>query len=123
MIFGGLAVMVIDMTLDPWLCVTGFHRVCLYRISFYIGSIAPITLQGAFNSFAGDYKVENFYIFSCRHYMSLFHLSVLCLRILADIGILPSIMHDALNNLFAHKHHHIQPPQGREVNVCVLAAS
>ena len=31
-IFGGLAVVVVCMTLDPWLCVAGFHRVCLYRM-------------------------------------------------------------------------------------------
>jgi hypothetical protein len=31
-IFGGLAVVVIGMTVDPWLCVPGFRRVCLYRM-------------------------------------------------------------------------------------------
>jgi len=35
-IFGGLAVMVtLFVTVDPWLCVAGFHRVCLCRMSFY----------------------------------------------------------------------------------------
>jgi hypothetical protein len=31
LLFGGLAVIVTFVTLDPWLCVTGFHRVCHYR--------------------------------------------------------------------------------------------
>jgi len=34
-IFGGLAVIVIGMTLDPWLCVAGFRRFCLYRMWLY----------------------------------------------------------------------------------------
>jgi len=34
LIFGGLAIIVSGETLDPWLCVAGFHRVCLYRMSF-----------------------------------------------------------------------------------------
>jgi len=32
--FGGLAVVVTILTVDPWLCVAGFRRVCLYRMSF-----------------------------------------------------------------------------------------
>src|ERR1044071_8546279 len=31
-IFGGLAILVTYVTVDPWLCVAGFHRVCLYRM-------------------------------------------------------------------------------------------
>ena len=31
-IFGGLAILTtLKMALDPWLCVPGFHRVCLFR--------------------------------------------------------------------------------------------
>jgi hypothetical protein len=33
-IFGGLAVVVTIVTVDPWLCVTSFHWVCLYRMLF-----------------------------------------------------------------------------------------
>jgi hypothetical protein len=39
-IFGGLAVVVTFVTVDPWLCVAGFRRVCLYRM-FLIITIAP----------------------------------------------------------------------------------
>jgi hypothetical protein len=42
--FGGLAVFV-WLTLDPWLCVAGFHRFCLFgkflRV-FYAGFIIAI---------------------------------------------------------------------------------
>jgi len=31
-IFGNLAVVVIGMTVDPWLCVPSFRWVCLYRM-------------------------------------------------------------------------------------------
>jgi len=47
-IFGGLAVVVVCVTLDPWLCVSGFHRVCLYRmfLSFlYLITLCLQTLQ------------------------------------------------------------------------------
>ena len=31
-IFGGLAILTtLTMALDPWLCVPGFRRVCLFR--------------------------------------------------------------------------------------------
>lgn len=30
-VFGGLAIMVVITTLDPWLCVAAFRRVCYYR--------------------------------------------------------------------------------------------
>ena len=33
-IFGGLAILTtLMMALDPWLCVPGFHRVCLFGIN------------------------------------------------------------------------------------------
>lgn len=34
-VFGGLAIMVVLTTLDPWLCVAVFRRVCYYRISYW----------------------------------------------------------------------------------------
>jgi len=34
-VFGGLAIMVVFTTLDPWLCVAAFRRVCYYRISYW----------------------------------------------------------------------------------------
>jgi hypothetical protein len=33
--FGGLAIMTDFSALDPWLCVAGFHRLCLFG-SWYI---------------------------------------------------------------------------------------
>jgi hypothetical protein len=30
-VFGGLAIVVTCVTVDPWLCVAGFRRVCHYR--------------------------------------------------------------------------------------------
>jgi hypothetical protein len=34
-IFGGLAILATYVAVDPWLCVAGFHRVCLYRMFFH----------------------------------------------------------------------------------------
>ena len=34
-VFGGLAIMVVFTTLDPWLCVAVFRRVCYYRICYW----------------------------------------------------------------------------------------
>lgn len=34
-IFGSLAVLVSYLTVDPWLCVAGFHPLCLYRCERY----------------------------------------------------------------------------------------
>jgi len=34
--FGSLAIIIVGIILDPWLCVTGFRRVCLYRMLFII---------------------------------------------------------------------------------------
>ena len=43
--FGGLAIMVTDVTLDPWLCVAGFHRLCLSLYSaFSLSHFGPQSL-------------------------------------------------------------------------------
>jgi hypothetical protein len=34
-VFGGLAIIVTRVTLDPWLCVAGFRRVCHYRYELF----------------------------------------------------------------------------------------
>ena len=47
MIFGGLAIIVIGMTLDPWLCVPGFYRVCLYRMNG--GGTRAVLILGSFS--------------------------------------------------------------------------
>jgi len=40
-IFGGLAVMItLLVTVDPWLCVAGFRRVCLYRMLLCVINIS-----------------------------------------------------------------------------------
>jgi hypothetical protein len=40
-VFGGLAIMdVLGTSLDPWLCVPGFHRVCYYRTAGFFPAIA-----------------------------------------------------------------------------------
>jgi len=33
-VFGGLAIMVVFTTLDPWLCVAVFRRVCYFRFCY-----------------------------------------------------------------------------------------
>jgi len=35
-IFGNLAIMAVETAVDPWLCVAGFRRLCLYRMIFHI---------------------------------------------------------------------------------------
>jgi hypothetical protein len=39
-IFGSLAVLANFVTVDPWLCVAGFRRVCLYRMFSYVTMLA-----------------------------------------------------------------------------------
>jgi hypothetical protein len=54
-IFGGLAVVVTcSVTVDPWLCVAGFRRFCLYRMSLYESTystkLKSSTLQESVNA-------------------------------------------------------------------------
>jgi hypothetical protein len=52
-IFGGLAVVATFVAVDPWLCVAGFRRFCLYRMSSYEQNNStlsmPRALQRVFN--------------------------------------------------------------------------
>jgi len=74
-IFGGLAVIVIEMTLDPWLCVAGFGRFCLYRMLYCIFEITLLSLGQDFDS-----ACDNFSPFYLSGFLrgGLFWMSLFC---------------------------------------------
>jgi hypothetical protein len=46
--FGSLAIMVTFVTVDPWFCVAGFHRVCAIGFSIFILHQTPLIVPFIF---------------------------------------------------------------------------